>query len=354
MKATKQIFRWHHWCGLIVGIFLLLMSITGSLLVFSDEMEAIEERNVPAVQAKGGTPSFDVSFKKVQAHYPGWEIRLYHLPKAGVALVYDLRKKEQQQKVYADPVSGEIIGIDANANQSVQRQLLLLHYTWFAGTTGKIMVFCTGVLFFITLFTGLIVYRKAIMKTLLFRVRLNRKTSRSLYSSLHRIIGVWSVVFNLLVVTTGLWLSGNIALTAINPPAAKAATKQNAASIHSIDAIVKKLATDYPDFDIHLVRIRPGSSTVGVSGRFQNDPSVYGKYYTVFTVNGETGRLQNSQVMKELPVNQRLAKMAGPLHFGNYGGLPLKIAYCLLGLTPGLLSISGFVLWRKRRSKRTG
>ena len=351
MKATKQIFRLHHWCGLIVGIVLLFMSITGSLLVFSDEMEAIEEKNMPTVPVKSGTPSFDVSFKTVQARYPGWEVRLYHLPKTGEALVYDLRKKEQRQKVYADPVSGEIVGIEENANSSLQRQLLLLHYTWFAGTTGKVLVFCTGVLFFITLLTGLIVYRKAIMKTLTFRVRLNRKTSRSFYSSLHRIIGVWSVLFNLLVVTTGLWLSGNIALTAINPPATKA-SKPKAGSIHSIDAIVRKLATDHPDFDIHLIRIRPGNNNIGISGRFQSDPSVYGNYYTVFTVNGETGLLQNSQVMKELPVNQRLAKMAGPLHFGNYGGLPLKIVYCLLGLTPGLLSVSGFVLWRKRKPKR--
>jgi uncharacterized iron-regulated membrane protein len=43
--------------------------------------------------------------------------------------------------------------------------------------------------------------------------------------------------------------------------------------------------------------------------------------------------------------------MVAPLHFGNYGGLPVKLAYAVLGLTPGLLSVSGFVLWRLRRRR---
>lgn len=31
-----------------------------------------------------------------------------------------------------------------------------------------------------------------------------------------------------------------------------------------------------------------------------------------------------------------------PLHFGDWGGWPLKLAYCLLGITSGLLAVSGF------------
>jgi uncharacterized iron-regulated membrane protein len=49
LKKGKRIFSWHHWCGLIVGIFLLVMSISGSLLVFSDEIEGAYESNWTAV-----------------------------------------------------------------------------------------------------------------------------------------------------------------------------------------------------------------------------------------------------------------------------------------------------------------
>lgn len=351
MKATKYIFAWHHWCGLIVGVFLLMMSITGSMLVFSDELETLEERDIPSVQTIKGSPSFDASFPSVQQAYPGWEIRLYHLPKADEALVYELRQKENRKKVYVHPVSGKIMGSNENANNSVQRRLLLLHYTIFAGTTGKIVVFGTGVLFLITLITGLIVYRKSLIKVLTFKVRFNRKTTRSFYSSLHRIIGIWSLLFNLLMVTTGLWLSGQVVLNALKSSAATV-KKKDTPPIQSVDGIVRKLSKEYSNFEIHLIRIRPGGNAVQVSGRLPDDPRYYGKYYSSFTINGSTLEIEKSGFMKNMSAGERLSKMSGPLHFGNYGGFLLKIVYCLFGFAPAFLSISGFILWRKRKKAK--
>ena len=350
MKWSKHIFNWHHWCGLVVGLFLLMMSITGSLLVFAHEWEALEY--VPPIQDQKGVPSFDASFQKVQQAYPDWEIRMYHLPKTDEALIYQLRQQEKSKKVYMHPVSGEVVGVNENANSSFQRSLLLLHYTLFAGTTGKITVFFIGVLFLITLITGIVIYRHALLKVFTFKVRINRQTTRAAYSSLHRIVGVWSLLFNLLIVATGLWLCGQISLYAIK---ARKVKKEVSASapVHSIDAIVAKLAAEQPQFEIHLLRVRPGSNVVGVSGRLLSDPKVYGDYYSGFTFDGASTEMLSSFFMQQMTFGQRLTKMVAPLHFGTYGGMALKIVYCLLGLTPALLSISGFVLWRKRgKTKR--
>ena len=354
MKVTKTIFKWHHWSGLIVGLFVLLMSLTGSLLVFSEEWEHLEQ--VPSITTRTGTPNFDASFGAVQQQYPGWEIRLYHLPQKDQALAYELRQKEVRKKVYVHPVSGKIVAVNENANTSFQRTLLLLHYTLLWGTKGKITVFIIGVLFLISLITGLIVYRHALVKVFTFKLRLNQKTRRAFYSSLHRIVGVWSLLFNLLIVLTGLWLSGQIALTAIKTPANAPVAATAEKPIHSIDAIVSKLKTEQPQFQIHLIRIRAGSNAVGVSGRLLSDPKVYGNYYSGFVFDGPTADVTSSFFMKDMPWNQRLSRMAAPLHFGTYGGMLLKIVYCLLGLTPALLSITGFLLWQKRykSSGKTG
>ncbi|MGO3164539.1 MAG: PepSY domain-containing protein, partial [Sphingobacteriaceae bacterium] len=40
------------------------------------------------------------------------------------------------------------------------------------------------------------------------------------------------------------------------------------------------------------------------------------------------------------------------LHFGNFGGIGLKILYAFLGLTSGFLSISGFVVFLYRKNKK--
>lgn len=350
MNATRLIYRWHHWCGLLVGLFLLMMSVTGSILVFADEIESLEETHIP-VAAVAGKPSFDASFREIQRLYPDWEIRLYHLPQKAEALVYELRKKEQSKKVYVHPVSGSVVHVNEDANTSWQRRLLLLHYTWFSGTTGKVLVFFTGVLFLLALITGLIVYRKYFFRVLSFRIKFNSKTRRGFYSSMHRVVGVWALLFNLLIVSTGLWLSGKIAWTALETPAAKPAQKKEAPAIRSVDAVISYLQTNHPDYEINQVRLRPGSSVVQVTGRFKDDPSYWGKFYSSFSFDGSTTELTQSSFMRDLPRSERLGKMAGPLHFGNYGGLPLKLVYCVLGLTPALLSITGFLIWRKRTKR---
>ena len=351
LKLTKYIFRWHHWCGLIAGIFLLMMSITGSLLVFSEEWELLEEKPV-YVSSGAGDPGFDASLGFIQNRYPGWEIRMYHLPEKNQPLVYELRQKEKRIQVWTDPVNGNLLAVNEKANKAFHRQLLLLHYTLFSGTTGKIIVFFTGILFLITLVTGLVVYRKSIVRALLFRVRFNRRTKRSYYSSLHRILGVWTLLFNLLIVFTGLWLAGQVSLTALKS-SPSSPIKKTSGTIISLDGLVKKIDREFPEFEIHLIRIRPGSTNVQVSGRLLSDPGYYGSFYSGFTVDGINNEFLSSSFMKDHPLQDKLSKMAGPLHFGNYGGMAVKIIYCILGLAPGFLAISGFILWRKRKPFRS-
>lgn len=343
--SKKTAFKWHHWSGLIVGLFLLLMSLTGSVLVFSEEMEASADRPYSILRDASQTYCYDSSFGRISKLYPGWETRLYGKPSGTEALVYELRNKEQRKKIFAHPMNGNILRTIDDGNTQWHRRILLLHYTLFAGTTGKIIVFFIGILFLISLVTGLIVYRKAILNAVLLRTRVTARTTKGLYSSLHRVIGVWSVLFNLLIVFTGLLLSGQVVLNALkttvdpNPPTA---------GVPSIDRIVKHVANQYPDFEVHLIRVRANSNSVQVSGRFHNDPPWYGHYYSYLIINATSLELEKQQQMRSLPAGKKMLAMAGPLHFGNYGGIPLKILYCLLGITPGFLSVTGFLLWRIR------
>lgn len=346
MKSTKRIFNWHHWCGLIVGIFLLVMSISGAILVFSEEMEEAADHRWTKVDNPGGRYVYDASYGVVREKYPDWEIRIYPQHGPDKAIIYDLRKKEQRKKVYAHPVNGKMLHITDNAHKELERQLLLLHYTWFAGTPGKVFVFVIGVLFLVSLISGLYVYRKAIIKVLTFRVHINSKTTRSFHSSLHRVVGVWSLVFNLLIVATGLALSGKIALTALE--GSKSGGSIVEGGIPLIDKNKAFIEQNFNDFEVHMVRSRPGSTSVQFSGRYQGDPFYYGNYYSYFILDGLTQEVEKKQVLSQLPLSQRLLAFSGPLHFGAYGGIWVKVLYCLLGLTPGLLSITGFVVWSRK------
>ncbi|MCA6440802.1 MAG: PepSY domain-containing protein [Chitinophagaceae bacterium] len=347
VRKGKIIFSWHHWCGLIAGIFLLIMSISGATLVFTQEIEKAYEQPWSTVENPGGAYAYDASFFTVQKLYPGWEIRLSGQPGLNEAVVYDLRKDGKIKKVFAHPLTGALLHISDGVQSQLQRQLLTLHSALFAGTTGKIVIFFVGILFFVSLVTGIYIYRKALIKVLLLKVAINRKSQRTLYSSLHRIIGVWSLLFNLLIVVTGLFISGNIALTAFNKTKAK--TENTDRISFSVDKMKKEIQEKYPEFTLHFIRVAANSSVVQLSGKFENDPFYYGKYNSRFTYDGTAGKLLKSERLRDQRPWKKWEGIIHPLHFGNYGGLPVKLLYGFLGLMPGFLSISGFIVWRKKR-----
>ena len=37
-----------------------------------------------------------------------------------------------------------------------------------------------------------------------------------------------------------------------------------------------------------------------------------------------------------------------PLHVGNFGGMPIRVAWLVLGLSPPLLFVTGFIMWWTR------
>jgi uncharacterized iron-regulated membrane protein len=344
--VIRTIYKWHHWTGLLAGLFLLLMSITGSILVFTDEMEGASDQPFKEFSNPSGNYYYDSSFALIRQKYPDYEVRLYGQPRKNEALVYELRGRISSKKVFVNPTKPQIINAIDGESQ-LHRRLLLFHYTFFAGKTGKIFVVVFGVLFLLSVITGFIIYRKAIWKTIRFKSAFRYNTKSAFYSSLHRHIGVWTLLFNLLIIASGLALSIPIAQNAIKTSDSKPSINTNV--IFSLDSVVKRVTRSNPDFEIHLLRIPAYSNMVKISGRYKNDPAVYGDYASYFLINGISKRTQKKQVMRQLPLPEKLMLMAAPFHFGNYGGILLKIFYCLFGIMPAILSITGFLISQSRK-----
>jgi uncharacterized iron-regulated membrane protein len=325
------------------------MSISGSILVFSEEMETAADHQFKNAENPSGAYSYDASLSFIRQIYPDYEIRLYDHPGKNETLVYELRKKETAKKVFVHPTTGRILHVIEESNNQLHRQLLLFHYTFFSATAGKIFVVLIGILFLISTITGTIIYRRAIWKTITFKRRIHWKTARGFYSSLHRNVGVWSLLFNLFIIISGLALSIQIALAAIKTPSKT--TAKTSVDNFSLDAMREKVFKSDPEFQIHLIRLRSNSHSIQFSGRYPGDPKIFGDYASYIMVNAETQQIERVQIMDQLPAGKQLMLMAAPFHFGNYGGLPLKIIYCFFGFMPAVLSLTGFLIWRKKVQK---
>jgi uncharacterized iron-regulated membrane protein len=65
-------------------------------------------------------------------------------------------------------------------------------------------------------------------------------------------------------------------------------------------------------------------------------------------LDGETGEVSDA---RDLPVYLKALLVSQPLHFGDYGGMPLKIIWALLDVMTIVVIGSGLYLWIVKRRK---
>lgn len=343
---NRNLLKYHSWFGLIAGLFLLLMGISGSILIFHKEIDKQLFKEFTKVQTEGAS-NIDLGIRTVTTQYPKWDIRLFQFDK-GNSLVFDLRKLKERKYIFVHPVSGEIIK-EINANTHFTSWLLKLHYSLHAGTTGRIVIFLVGIIFLLSLITGIIIYRNAIIKTLFFQTRIKTRNKRNFYSALHRYVGVWGLLLNLVLVITGIFLAYTVAKAGINgisPPDPAPVTA-------SIVSSLEKIKTEYPEFSPTYIRLPlTQERNITIYGKFISDPFFFSEFYNNFQIDPVSGEILSVHTVQNSSILNRLNAMITPLHYAEFGGLGVKILYSLVGLSGPFLSVTGFFIWWKGRKRK--
>lgn len=351
-KSVHRAFSLHHWLGLVTGVFLLILSITGSVLVFHHDIDHAQYAHLSTLEAPVSELRLDKSFWRIRQENPGSDIRVPGLPEGPLeALKYEVRKGSSREWVFVHPETGKPLARVERADRRLVQVLLDIHYNLLSGTPGKIVVLLSGITLILLTITGFLLYRKSILKVLSFRQRISFKSRRSLFSTVHRVVGVWSLVFNLMISVTGTYIAFTIVQAAFTP----GSTVENVSpATVSVDAVLRQGKKDYPDFEVNYLRFAGG--TLSVLGRTSFDPPYYGLTYSNLQVDPSTGKVKSVAFLRDMSWHKRLVTVLKPLHFGDYGGLWVKLLYSLFGMLPGVLAISGFLIWRLRNrnaSERT-
>lgn len=158
--------------------------------------------------------------------------------------------------------------------------------------------------------------RKSIVKVITFKQRISAKSRHSLFSSLHRIIGVWCLFFNLFISITGTYIAFTIVQGAF-PSGGKPEIQRAPVSI-SIDAALEKVEREYPAFDIkYLLFPKNADGKLGILGRLESDPSYYGFNFSNIQINPETGEITSVNFLRNLFWYKRVSTILKPLHFSD-------------------------------------
>ncbi|TBW27090.1 PepSY domain-containing protein [Gramella sp. KN1008] len=343
---NRKLLKYHSWFGLIAGLFFILMGISGSILIFHDELD---KKIFSEFQNEAFTeePKLDISTKLVQKKYPGWDTRIKEWDNGQI--IYDVRHGQKRRYVFTDPETGMILK-DLNANSHFTAWLLKLHYSLHSGITGRISILVAGIVFLLSLITGTILYRKSIFKTLTFQVKIRATNKRNFYSGLHRYVGSWALIFNMVIVLTGIILAYSVAKAGLNPR-----KEYNGPLIDtSIEAALNGIEKEIPQFQPTYIRLplEKGAGII-VYGDFKTDFFLFSEFYNQVKIDETKGNILSINRIASADFLTRLNSVVMPLHYAEFGGLPVKILYALVGLTGPFLSITGFILWwrRPKRSK---
>lgn len=354
----KRLWQLHSWLGLIAGLGLLVIGLTGSLLVFHEELEALFNPELVRVEpAPAGRHPLDTLLAHAQRQLPDHEVTgwlpQYEAPHLADILYVIERGHNEWLIATLDPYTGRLLASPRLGTTTLTGWLLDLHYAFFADNVGLAIAGLFGVMLCVLGVTGVWLYRE-FWKNLL-TLRWNRG-ARLLFSDLHKFTGITSAGFNLLLGFTGAyWNITHVAGHVVDgdPPQPRIERRLYAATL-SLDALARDAAQRLPGFRGNFISLPsdPAAPAVILWGTIEPRGPLTGPYGSTVAYDPQTGTHTATTDLRTAGLCTRIADTFVPLHYGTFGGLPVKLLWCLGGLTPGFLGVTGFLIWRQRRRRR--
>lgn len=342
----------HQWVGLKLSILMSFVLLTGTLAVFSHEIDWLLK---PHMRVDHTTVEENVNWvamaSAVAEHAPDSKILSLIAPidRGFSASAVILEPNGQYVSLFVHPASGEVRGVGSGISAvSVLRHL---HRNLFLPTRpGMLIVSSLSLLLAISLASSFVVYKKW-WRGFFKPVRM--RNARTMFGDLHRLAGLWTFWFTLLMALTGVWyLVETLGFDA--PPGPhlwKAGIETTALeSASALPAVLATAREAHPDFRIENIQFaNEGSGAFLFQGQYR--AVLVGHSANRIWVTAETRKVDLITDGRNMNVHQRIAEMADPLHFGNFGGVWTKIIWFVFGAFMTFLSVSGVAIYALRLLK---
>ncbi|ENQ3107831.1 PepSY domain-containing protein [Bacillus cereus] len=362
MKVRGLVRNVHLCLSMIAGICIVLIGLTGSLLVFDNELNRMIYPDLYKI-TKGQPVTYQKALQTVASTYQKGEIQRVYTPddphSQGIYL-FNLKEGKGTKSVYVDPGTGNING--DLGEKSFFNQVKEIHYhLLLKDFNGKEIVGIIGfVLFFISL-SGLYLWWPGIKKWMRgFVIRRSKNTYVKQYD-LHKVIGIIAMPFLLVVSLTGAlftydktifgWVG---AKTSVMPPKEKLISKPLSGGKLPLDHLLSEAEKAVPQGTITQVRMPAKAKKGKVEGAVEirlsrsYDPGNGNVKIWVDQYSGRVLAKQDPKVDDGLTYQTWLK----PLHTGTFGSSFTKVLYVIGGLTPSMLMFTGIYMWWYKKKKR--
>lgn len=357
----KKIILWaHRWLGIISGLIVLIVSLTGCIYVFEQEIRDIFQNKYYYV-AESTAPKMNLLQVKqiVQTQFPKEKINAIRFLETRDAACIIITKKDKA--ISLNPYTGAIIGI-RNTKEDFLSVVLRLHRTLLLGEAGKLIIKWNVLIFFILCISGLVLWWPKQIKFFKRAATINFKTKnwKAFNWDLHSVLGFYGLLFLLLISLTGIFFAfdsvKNMLKAATNQPKGKKEEKLKSNPDNNktfdLDAAYQQMKSDYPG-STETVIVMPKDSIEPLRINMQYPYTIIRKQNQLF-FDQYSGEVLKKSLHKNYNTYDKISRSNYQLHTGDMPGLGIgsKIIFFLASLFAASLPVTGFLIWWGRNNKK--
>jgi uncharacterized iron-regulated membrane protein len=362
-RSIKIWFNLHKWTSLICTLFLLMLCITGLPLIFHEEIDHYFN-NIQAADIASESPlSKDILLANGKAFYPDkvvkyvfWE-KEDHPNQMLITFADSLNAPaDKDYPLILDERTGKVLDAPGT-EKGVMDIILYLHIEMLAGIPGKLFLGFMGLLFIVSMISGVALYGP-IMKKFDFGMIRTEKSKRLKWLDTHNLLGIVVLAWAFVVGITG------VINTLAEPALAKWRTDElvdmvkgykdkpgHHGTLSSLDDALKTAKDAAPGMEVLFVAY-PG--TIFTSNHhyavfMKGTTPLTSRVFKPALIDAKNGSLTD---IRDLPWYLKTILISQPFHFGDYGGIPMKIIWTIFDLLTIIILITGLYLWFARRKAK--
>lgn len=347
--STRTWFRTHSFTGIITGLMLFVICFSGTFAVFAPELDWLV---TPGARVAPGdsTVSWGTIAEAAKASQPEAEINSFTAPlnSHAAATVWMSEADGGTRMVFVDPYTGRVTA-SVPHSYGVKRFFRNFHRFLFLPGIGLYLVSAFAITMLVSLVAALFFYKR--WWTRFFRF--HRTRGRAFWSELHKLAGLWSLWFTLVIVITGLWylfeaVRGDFIdgkLNYVGEPAysvmpVPAPRDDRPDQSLPLDQLIEIGHQAWPDFRIKEMGYGwySGYQDVFYLGGQDRFPLVRPRANQM-QIDSRSGEILWQNSAGELSPYWIWTNMADPLHFGDFAGWISKTIWFTFGLV-----LSGMIL----------
>jgi uncharacterized iron-regulated membrane protein len=339
----------------VAGIFLTVLGVTGSFLVFENEIDrALNPKLTWVTPGEKRLTLTDVK-SRLEERYPGRTVVGFFMsPRADIAWGAALESEASQEplNVAFNQFPGDVLGTQSDRNNLVG-YMHDFHLHLLMGDVGGQIVSLAAVFLLFLALSGIVLWWPRKLLTVNWRGQI-----RQFNFELHQALGIYLSVFLMIFSVTAIvihWengatrLANRITNSANPPPFPRPQALTPNATMVSPDRLLSVAESTAPG--AHATGMQLTGNPVRIAMKYPEDRTPAGR--TNIFIDAYTGSVVYQLNSRSGPLGFRMVKLWNrEIHTGDIAGLPTRILVCLLSLMLPVMAVTGpFIWWNRRRRK---